>query len=121
DDGRGAADVEEGAVELPVRALEDAEARDFAGEPSGGDFIVGLGDTEQDAEARVDRTARRHPGARDALHDGAQPRLVELADSGRVVAACGLHRTRELVVAVRLGLAALLLEYPSERIVRVVV
>ena len=45
----------------------------------------------------------------------------EVADPGGVLLGPGLHRARQLEVAVRLGRPALFLERPAERIVRVVV
>ena len=57
DDERGAADVEERAVELAVVALEDAQARDLAGEAFRFGLRVAVGDAEQDE--RVPRRSRR--------------------------------------------------------------
>src|SRR5206468_10272744 len=49
------------------------------------------------------------------------PPSIEVADAGPVVLRAGAERAGELVVRVRLPLAALLLEAAAERVVRVVV
>ena len=68
-------------------------------------LVVAGRDAEEDAEARADRAAGRRRRARETRWTTARTRLVELADARGVLRAAGIHRARELVVAVRLGRA----------------
>src|SRR4051812_19154620 len=65
--------------------------------------------------AAIRRRCVTRPARSDAV------RLRQVADARGVVRVAWTHPARELVVAVRLGVAALLLEAPAERVVRVVV
>src|SRR5262249_48843764 len=109
DDERRASHVEQRAIEPPLLVREDPQPRDLAREPVRGRNLVRLRDAEEHAETVVDRAAGGDPRAGDALDDGSQSLLLELADPRRVVLVLGSHRARELVMAVRLGVAALLL------------
>ena len=78
DDERGAAGVEEAAVELPVVVGEHAQPRDLAREPCGRVVVVAGRDAEQNAEAGADLARdyalHRHPGRADALTNGSHAR-----------------------------------------------
>jgi hypothetical protein len=110
----GAADVEHAAVEPPRLVLEDAQARDLAGEPLRRSRVVTGRDAEEDEQTArdlaLDAPVDEHTGARDPLHDRPHRGSVELANARGVMLAAGPERARELVVAVRLGGATLLLE-----------
>src|SRR6185437_3407731 len=72
--------------------------------------------------ALMGRRYRRAPRSSDCaagLPRGAL--LLQLANAGPILVRLGPERARELVVPVRLGVPALLLEAAAERVVRVVV
>jgi len=77
-DERRPAGVEQAAVEAAGLVLEDAEARDTAGEVPRASLVVVAGDAEEDAETGSDLTRRlaldADAGARDALDDRPQAR-----------------------------------------------
>src|SRR5581483_9137113 len=121
-DERRPARVQQRPVEPAVGAFEDAQPRHPAGEAV--DVRIGVLRRHPDEREQTgpDRPAGPHARAGDALDDDPQrPRLLRLADARGVAARARLHEARELVVAVRLGGAALLVEGARERVVGVVV
>ena len=70
DHQRGAARLEQRAVELPVVVLEDAELRHLLGEPTGVGVTVAGRDPEEDADPGPDRAAGRNRRAGHPLDDG---------------------------------------------------
>src|SRR5919109_3757260 len=74
DDESGAAGVDQAAIELAGLVLEDAQARDAAGQPLRLGGLVAARDTEQHAKARPDLAddllPHSHARVRDALDDG---------------------------------------------------
>src|SRR5690349_11917190 len=74
DDERRAAGLEERAVELAGVVLEDAQARDLAGEALRSGGVVAGADAEQDAEPGADRSPGGRARADDALDDRSHSR-----------------------------------------------
>ena len=95
-------------VEASLVVLEDPQARDASGEPFSRVLAIVPGNAEQHADTRVDLAddlaVHDHARRRDALDDG--PQLREVFDALVVVLRAGLQRAGQLVVAVRLGVAA---------------
>ena len=94
DDEDRAARVQDAAVELAFRVLEDAQAGGTAGEPAGLFLGVVLGDAEENAEAGADLaddvTVRDDTCGRDPLDDGPQRYAASRASSAwRYSLLCG--------------------------------
>src|SRR5262249_30456600 len=85
DGERGAAGVEERAVELAVVVREDPQPRDAARETVGLGLGVSLRHADEQQQPGPDRTARARGGARDALDD--DPHGCQLSGVSRMRAA----------------------------------